>query len=121
MTIEMAWTLLARSSGPLGSGPAWARRRADASTRSLTSGGTSSGRLKTFEAVPCDTLAAFATSASLTIRFFITPMILTILKRFNDGLDSGKEPTQTPLESIHMNRFNREERQSCTRSFLQAP
>ena len=65
--------------------------------------------MNTFDAVPWETLAAFATSASLTIRLFIDSIILTFLKRFNDGLDSNKETTQTHLESIHMNRFNREE------------
>jgi len=47
----------------------------------------------------------------LTIRLFIRSMIATFLKRFNDGLDSGVEAAQILLESIQMNRFNREEQE----------
>src|SRR5882724_7967413 len=75
--------------------------RADASTRSRTSGRTSPGRLKTFEAVPCDTPAAFATSASFTIRF-IPWKIEEVLNRFNPGLTARRIRCK---QGSHLNRF----------------
>ncbi len=70
-TTPMALTRPPRSSRPFGSGPLIAEFARAASTRSRTSGRTRSGRLKTLEAVPCDTPAALATSASRMVFDFI--------------------------------------------------
>ena len=58
----MALTLPALSSRPFGSGPRYPLALAAASTRSRTSSRTTSGRLKTFEAVAFETPAASSAS-----------------------------------------------------------
>src|SRR5688572_12867397 len=62
----MALTLPPMSTRPLGSGPAYPISLPTAAILSRSSGRTFSGRLKAFDAVPSDTPALLATSASRT-------------------------------------------------------